>query len=61
MSFIGDSEGWPAPRLKDANIDSPDLWFKLYTDLVRMMWVMYHKCRLVHADLSEYNILWVFF
>lgn len=58
MSFVGDDQGWPAPRLKDAPVESPEVWFKLYRDLVKMMWTIYHRCRLVHADLSEYNILW---
>lgn len=59
MSFVGDAEGWPAPRLKDAPIDDSAQWHALYLDLIRTMWVMYHKCRLVHADLSEYNILYM--
>ncbi|KAI9024737.1 RIO1 family-domain-containing protein [Hyaloraphidium curvatum] len=57
MSFVGDDRGWPAPRLKDAPVEAPEEWSRLYVELVKAMWVIYHKCRLVHADLSEYNIL----
>ena len=45
-----------APRLKDAPIDStrlPDL----YAELIIAMRRMFQVCKLVHADLSEYNIL----
>ncbi len=28
-----------------------------YRELLRLMWVLWSKARLVHADLSEYNIL----
>ena len=57
MSFIG-KDGWPAPRLKDANI-SVDTARGLYVDLIKMMRVMFHTCHLVHADLSEFNILYM--
>jgi RIO kinase 1 len=54
MEFIG-KEGWPAPLLKNAEIDS--IAEELYLDCVRMMRDLYRKCRLVHADLSEYNMI----
>lgn len=46
-----------APRLKDAAITDPDVYRSIYLQLVKMMWIMYHKCKLVHGDLSEYNLL----
>ncbi|XP_068247120.1 serine/threonine-protein kinase RIO1 isoform X2 [Palaemon carinicauda] len=56
MEFLG-SNGVAAPRLKDAVI-SESKARELYYDLVMQMWTMYRDCRLVHADLSEYNILY---
>jgi len=56
MKFIG-KNGWPAPRLKDANL-SVDKLAKIYLKLVKMMRAMYHVAKLVHGDLSEYNILY---
>ncbi|ORY43755.1 RIO1-domain-containing protein [Rhizoclosmatium globosum] len=47
-----------SPRLKDAVINDPMNYKNLYLHLVKMVWKMYHKCKLVHADLSEYNILY---
>ncbi|OQD70245.1 hypothetical protein PENDEC_c025G04839 [Penicillium decumbens] len=61
MGFIGSSKGVPAPRLKDVTIadDEPEArWRSLYFELLGCMRVMYQVCRLVHADLSEYNILY---
>jgi RIO kinase 1 len=61
MGFIGNSKGIPAPRLKDVEFDVPDpeaRWQELYSELVGYMRTMYQVCRLVHADLSEYNILY---
>ena len=57
MNFIPDSEGseWPAPRLKDATGDID--FSSLYVQCLRMMRKLYHECHLVHADLSEYNLL----
>ncbi|CAI2181788.1 15395_t:CDS:10 [Funneliformis geosporum] len=57
MSFLGDKNGWAYPKLKDAVINA-DKYPELYYQLVKVMRIMYHKCRLVHADLSEYNILY---
>ncbi|KNC56502.1 atypical/RIO/RIO1 protein kinase [Thecamonas trahens ATCC 50062] len=56
MTFIG-RDGWPAPRLKDANI-STERAQSVYVQLVKIMRTMFHVCKLVHADLSEYNILY---
>ncbi|KAF9013258.1 RIO1 family-domain-containing protein [Cyathus striatus] len=57
MTFVGDNEGWASPRLKDAELDSASL-ASLYAELVLTVWTMFHQCKLVHADLSEYNILY---
>jgi len=61
MSFLGNSKGWPAPRLRDFEFDGDDAaskWRDLYLELLGYMRQMYQTCRLVHADLSEYNILY---
>ncbi|KAI1728382.1 RIO1 family domain-containing protein [Ditylenchus destructor] len=55
MEFIG-CDGWSAPLLKNAELDA-ELADTLYCDCVRMMRNLYRKCKLVHADLSEYNML----
>lgn len=46
------------PRLKDAQIESSK-YPALYYQLVKNVRTMYQVCKLVHADLSEYNILYV--
>jgi RIO kinase 1 len=61
MSFVGDSKGVPAPRLKDVEFTerTPQLrWRAVYIELVAYMRILYQVCRLVHADLSEYNVLY---
>lgn len=61
MSFVGDSKGVPAPRLKDVEFTekNPQLrWRAVYTELVAYMRILYQVCKLVHADLSEYNVLY---
>ncbi|KAJ9211913.1 hypothetical protein DTO166G4_6441 [Paecilomyces variotii] len=61
MGFLGNSKGVPSPRLKDVQFDIPDpeiKWRSLYIELLGYMRTMYQTCRLVHADLSEYNILY---
>ncbi|GJQ74979.1 hypothetical protein Trydic_g9604 [Trypoxylus dichotomus] len=56
MSFIG-KDGWPAPLLKDAEI-SQSKYREIYREVIILMWKMYNKCKLVHADLSEFNMLY---
>lgn len=56
MEFIG-TEGWPAPRLQDAEI-SESKARELYWDLSLIIRHLYHKCKLVHGDLSEFNLLY---
>ena len=56
MRFIG-RNGWPAPRIKDAKLEEGKLR-SAYMQCVKMMRNMFHKCKLVHGDLSEYNMLW---
>ncbi|KAK3089613.1 hypothetical protein FSP39_005032 [Pinctada imbricata] len=56
MSFIG-TNGWPAPLLKDAEI-SESKARELYLQIIEMMRTLYHQCKLIHADLSEFNLLY---
>lgn len=60
MAFLGDSKGIAAPRLKDisfAEAESERRWRGLYLEVVGYIRILYQVCRLVHADLSEYNML----
>ncbi|MBW3018270.1 serine protein kinase RIO [Candidatus Woesearchaeota archaeon] len=52
MELIGEP-GEPAPRLKDKPPSAPNKFFKKVLDNMKKL----HKLNLVHADLSEYNIL----
>lgn len=56
MEFIGE-DGCPAPLLKNVHEMDAELADQLYVECVTIMRNMYRKCRLVHADLSEFNIL----
>lgn len=56
MDFVG-KDGWPAPKLKDVPL-SESKARELYRDCIVMMRRLYQECRLVHADLSEYNLLY---
>lgn len=46
-----------SPRLKDAQVPTSE-YPALYTELLLMTRKLFHECKLVHADLSEYNILY---
>lgn len=56
MTFIG-TDGFPAPKLKDVEISSSKAR-ELYRDCVILIWRLYNVVKLVHADLSEFNILY---
>ena len=53
MEFIG-KDGVPAPLLKDQPPSNPEEMFK---KLAGFLELMYKKAKLVHADLSEYNVM----
>jgi RIO kinase 1 len=59
MEFIGEN-GFPAPLLKDAVIDEAESR-KLYFDSVKLVHRFFNLAKLVHADLSEFNMLYVLF
>jgi len=56
MEFLG-QDGWPAPRLKDANLSASKAR-ELYRSVLVSTHNMFHLCKLVHGDLSEYNMLY---
>jgi RIO kinase 1 len=53
MEFIG-QDGNSAPSLKEAPPENPERIYKLIVTSVKRL---YQKAKLVHGDLSEYNIL----
>jgi len=53
MEFIG-KNGVPAPHLREVPLQAASSW---YDKIVEMLQDLYNKARLVHGDLSEYNIL----
>ncbi|KAF2360618.1 Protein kinase-like domain [Trinorchestia longiramus] len=55
MQFLGE-DGDPAPLLKDVVMTAKKAT-ELYLQLVLDMWTMHRVCKLVHADLSEFNLL----
>lgn len=57
MEFMG-TDGWPSKRLKDVEGLGVAEWDALYVQCVKAMRRMFHVCRLVHADLSEFNMLY---
>lgn len=54
MEFLGDGDS-VLPRLKEADIKDP---VNLYERIMKSVKDLYQKCNLIHADLSEYNILY---
>uniref|UniRef100_A0A7S3JYC4 Serine/threonine-protein kinase RIO1 n=1 Tax=Aureoumbra lagunensis TaxID=44058 RepID=A0A7S3JYC4_9STRA len=57
MEFLGTIDGWPSPRLKDADLTGRRLR-QAYWQICKIMRTMFQNCNLVHGDLSEYNLLW---
>lgn len=56
MSFIGENN-FAAPKLKNAILSDAEV-ILAYEEVVDIMCKLFRECKLVHADLSEYNILW---
>ena len=56
MEFIGHN-GVPAPLLKNVFL-SESKYRQLYLECILMIRNMFHSAKLIHADLSEYNILY---
>jgi RIO kinase 1 len=54
MQYIGTRRG-PAPALRQVALDDPE---KVYETIIEYMRLAYQEAELVHADLSEYNILY---
>lgn len=55
MEFIGDqATGMAAPRLRDAHCD----WLDAYEQTLVLTRRLWQRSKLIHADLSEYNLLW---
>ena len=54
MEFVGSDDGIAAPRLVDATVEDPA---GLYGELVEQVGRMARVAKLVHGDLSPYNVL----
>jgi RIO kinase 1 len=54
MEFIGDEEGDAALPMRHSNIQDPQ---ELLNKIINNMKLLYQGARLVHGDLSSYNIL----
>ncbi len=54
MEYLGSDDG-PSPRLRDIKIEDPT---SIFNELVNFIEVSWKDADLVHADLSEYNVLW---
>lgn len=57
MRFLGE-DGWPAPQIREINIrKGSSKWTALYEQVIGSVRRLFRDARLVHGDLSEYNIL----
>lgn len=54
MQYIG-NKGAPAPLIKDVDLEDPEKTCEQILEYIKRMFV---KAKLVHSDLSEYNILY---
>jgi len=57
MRFLG-QDGWPAPQIREINVrKGSSKWTALYEQVMESVRRLFRDARLVHGDLSEYNIL----
>lgn len=57
MSLVGKCAEAAAPRLKEYISSSAVEWKRIYVETIALMRAVYQNCRLVHGDMSEFNIL----
>ncbi|RLV93966.1 Serine/threonine-protein kinase RIO1 [Spathaspora sp. JA1] len=55
MEYLTKGKGQPSPKLRDHPFKDIDEIVHYYHQMLYYMRRMYQQCRLVHADLSEYN------
>lgn len=55
MEFLSKGDGFPSPKLRDYPFEDFEEISKFYHNMIYDIRFMFQKCRLVHADLSEYN------
>lgn len=55
MEYLTKGNAFPSPKLRDHPFKDVDEIVHYYHQMLFYMRRMYQKCRLVHADLSEYN------
>lgn len=53
MEFLGEN-GLPYPRMKDTAPENPSRAYQILLESVKRL---YHEARIIHSDLSEYNVL----
>jgi len=54
MEYIGREDGSPAPMLKDVKVKNPKKMIQKIEEYIKLL---YEESKLVHSDLSEFNIL----
>ena len=57
MRFIGDN-GIPANRLKDVQVNKEKTKTDIMTQVIELGQKMFQKAKIVHADFSEFNMLY---
>lgn len=56
MGFVGE-DSKPAPKLREIEESEDVSLSELYLELLKQIRTLYQECKLIHADLSEYNLL----
>ncbi|CAJ1966344.1 unnamed protein product [Cylindrotheca closterium] len=57
LRFLG-QDGWPCPQLREVKLKRKShKWMALYQQTMEAIQTLYQQARLVHGDLSEYNLL----
>ncbi|BAM39371.1 protein kinase [Theileria orientalis strain Shintoku] len=58
MELVQDSEGLVASKLKDLGSLPLEEWMSIYAQVISIMRILYQEPKLIHADFSEYNLLY---